>query len=176
MICAGLTGLAVTLNAQQQPRPAAAPATARQSAVAGDPFRTHEAGEPTDRVKPDELLRLKIVGDTLVAETALRPGGPQLLQVEGLPSPVRVTIRHRDANPGKIYVPDSIDNMNMLVRDGDRVTATSLYTTPGTLNIARSIETPTGEYSIQFIQSAGSGVNPPTRRYSCRICANRRTG
>lgn len=161
-----LTGMAASLMAQQAPQRASA--TTLPSGAAGgsggaadaeDPFRTREAGAPTERVKSDELLRLTVVNDMLVTETTLRPGGPQLVAAEGLSAPVSVTIRHRSKAPERWYVPDSID-MDMLQRDGDRIVTTSLKTTPGRVNFARSIETSGGEYMIQFLQNPATTQEP----------------
>ena len=157
-----LTGMSGLLMGQEGPNrtvsltlPAAAVAT--QPAQGEDPFHTHEAGAPTERAKASELLRLTVVNDMLVTESTLRPGGPQLVAVEGLPSPVSVTIRHRSKAPESWYVPDALD-MSLLQRDGDRTVTTSLMTSPGNINFARSIETPNGEYTIQFIQRAATAV------------------
>ena len=162
MLCAILSGIPASLPGQEGPKSATMPAApAGKAAGTNDPFVTHEAGEPTERIKADDLLRLTVVDDMLVAETTLQPGGPQLLAVDGVAVPVSASIMHRSRERENRYVADVID-MSVVQHDGDRVVTTSLKTTPGRINFARSIETPNGEYMIQFLQNPRTVADPAT--------------
>lgn len=151
-------GVGIAAWAQDPP---ATTAASRQDGA--DPFVTHEPGKAAERIKPDDLLRLSIVDDMLVAETTVRPGGPQLLEVEGLKTPVSVNVRHRAKDPARVYNPDFID-MNLLVREGERVIITTLGARlPGNVDCTRTVEADDAEFSIQFLQRLGSAGGSPSQ-------------
>jgi len=178
IILAGLIAFAVPLSAQvrparpttrpsepvppvQMPEQQAAPTTRAPATQpsADEPFIVGQGQAPVPTIRPDELLRLSVVEGMLVLETAMRPGGPQLVHVEGLRTPVSVTVIHRSSDPGQVYAPDSM-TITMLSQQKDRIVTTTLLASVARLSFSRDTADATGEYTAQFIQQLATGTEP----------------